>query len=466
MVRSEFISGGNPAKTGTSREGSVGIGVSSARAHDVVRVGSGVIVSNVAPAGYRGMAKIVIPDRERVTALGFPSVKHVPVLFDSAGLYCRVFNRYLRERAVGDWFPEGGRPYPSEATLEKIADDLKNFLEWCEESGKSFESVTYDQVLQYQRDQLAGRWSPSGKRLQPSTANQRADDVTNFLTWAALRGLRGPFEVKRFFARSPGGERKMVRAGRAKESATPRAAARFVLPTAAAVRDWLACVRLKKGYVKYLAARFILEVGPRRMEVEALEVDQWPSAQAIREAEQASQAFVPMDLYVTKGDRPRTVDVPVRFAWRVRDWIDEKWDTYAYRHFVKSGRKTRTRRLFLSDHLKAHGRPISEMTIYRIFKEVAPAPKLWSPHKGRHVFACFFVLNAMELEARPYGGLAAMGSGWVESRGYYWLAVLRDQFGHMSKSTTEIYLRWLVSSCALAELSSGWHRFLEGDGEA
>ena|GEM_PF-3639520 len=347
----------------------------------------------------------------------------------------------------------------------KIAQSLKNFLEWSHERGVAFETATYDQILQYQREQMAGKWSASGTKLQASTANQRADEVTNFLTWAALKGLRGPFEVKCFFARSLGGERKMVRAGRAKESATPRAVARFVLPTAEEVRDWLARVRVKKGNVKYLAARLILEVGPRRMEVEALEVDQWPSAQAIREAEQASQATVPMDLYVTKGARPRTVDVPIRFAQCVREWIDEKWDTYAYRHFVKSGRRTRTRRLFLSDHPNAHGRPISEMTIYRIFKEVEPRPKLWSPHKGRHVFACFFVLNALELEARPYGGLDAMGFGWVQNRGEFWLKILRDQFGHISKSTTEIYLRWLVSSCALAEMSSGWHRFLEGDGE-
>jgi integrase len=411
------------------------------------------------------MAKIVIPDGGAISMLGFPSVAHVPVIFDSLGCYCRALNRYLRERATGDWFPEGGRPFPSPSTLLKIAEDLKNFLEWGEKRGISFERATYDQVLQYQRDQMAGRWSLTGAGLQPSTANQRADDVTLFLAWAALRGLRAAFDVKRFFARSPGGETKMVRAGRAKESGTSSAAKRFVLPTPAEVRDWLARVRLQKGYAKYLAARFILEVGPRRMEVEALEVEQWPSLEAIRESEMHSRATVPMDLFVTKGGRPRTVDVPVRFAAQVREWIDAKRGTYEYRNFVDSGRKKRTRRLFLSDHPHAHGRPISVTTIYRIFKQVVPRPKLWSPHKGRHVFACFFVLNALELEARPHGGLDAMQTGWIESRGQFWLMILRDQFGHMSKSTTEMYLRWLVSSCKLAELASGWHLFLEGNRE-
>jgi hypothetical protein len=39
--------------------------------------------------------------------LGFETVAHVPVLFDSNSRYCREFNRYLRERATLEWVPKG-----------------------------------------------------------------------------------------------------------------------------------------------------------------------------------------------------------------------------------------------------------------------------------------------------------------------------------------------------------------------
>jgi integrase len=256
---------------------------------------------------------------------------------------------------------------------------------------------------------------------------------------------------------------KMVRAGRAKENLTTRTEKHFKLPTTAAVKAWLDAVRARRGTAKYLACRFILEVGARREETELLEVDQWPTSEAIREAYSARSEHVFMDLYLTKGDRPRSVKVPLAFAERVRVWIDEKRSTYAYRHFQNT--KKRTKRLFLSDAVGAHGAPISAQTIYRCFHEVNPRPEGWSPHKGRHAFACFFVLHALETEAKPAGGVAAKGADWIMSRGDFWLRLLRAQFGHVSEDTTHIYLRWLATAFGLAELASGWHRYLEGDAD-
>jgi integrase len=466
MLRKEFISGGNPAKTGTFRCEPTGVRAACAAAtrRDRRRIWSGVSASRGRPAGHQSMATVFHPDPQRLARLGYAApITHVPVLFDSASRYCRAHNRYLRERAMLEWHPGAGSDVPRPTTLKNIADNLSNFIQWCETRGASWQEVKYAEVLAYQREQISGRWSCRGKKLEASTANHRADEATSFLRWAAERGLRGPFDAQMFFrtVRTKfGAAQVMVRAGRAKENLTTKTEKQFKLPKATAVKAWLDAVKRQRGYAKYLVCRMILEVGARRKEVEALEVHQWPSAAAIEEAYLLAQESVPMDLVETKGGRPRTVWVPLEYAGRVREWIDEKRSTYAYRYQVEH--KKPTYRLFLSDAPGAHGNPVSVQTIYRCFSQVNPRPKLWSPHKGRHAFACFFVLHALSVEAQADGGLSAKGASWVMNRGDFWLRLLRKQFGHMSEETTEVYLRWLRSACGLTELASGWHRFLEG----
>ena len=55
-----------------------------------------------------------------------------------------------------------------------------------------------------------------------------------------------------------------------------------------------------------------------------------------------------------------------------------------------------------------------------------------------------------------------MPAEWISQRGAWWLTTLRKQLGHASEETTELYLRWLLTSSKMAEMSAGWHRFLEG----
>lgn len=400
--------------------------------------------------------------------MGFPSIAHVPVIFLSSGQYGRIENRYLRERATGDWFPHNGRPYPSRNTLKKTAYCLLNFHSWMDHNGQSLNTVDYDDVLSYQRAQIVGTWSKAGRPLSSSFANQRADEVTHFLTWAALRGLRPAFDVKRFFAhrgysgdaRPPG----MVRAGRAKTDAGAQSSTSFVLPTIPEAQSWLARLKTSKGTAKYLACRCILEVGLRRHELTALKVEQWPSAETIHEALRRNQTSVPLSLYVTKGSSARIAEVPMQLAIKIRNWIDEKRPTYEYR-FLKVHNSSKPVALFLSDHPLAHGNPLSEMTIYRSFTQVKPAPSGWTPHKGRHFFACYFILSALELEARPHGGLSAMGADWAMHRGEFWLSMLKDQLGHKTSATVNSYLRWLITSAGISNLTTAYHNLLMGDGE-
>jgi hypothetical protein len=70
----------------------------------------------------------------------------------------------------------------------------------------------------------------------------------------------------------------------------------------------------------------------------------------------------------------------------------------------------------------------------------------------------------MESEARIVGKSAMeMNSGWIIERGSWWIATLRRQLGHLSEETTDIYLRWLLTSARLAEAACGWHKFLDGE---
>lgn len=466
ILRTEFKSGGaNPAKTGAFRSDERGdSGRSGKRGPDPKRTESGESVERKRQAGRRRMAKVFTPNRDRLAERGYASVAHVPVLFDGQARYCRAHNRYLRERAEIEWHPGGGADYPRDRTLKNIADSLCNFIQWSEARGVQFTTATYADVLRYQREQVSGVWSTQGK-LEPSTANQRADEATSFLRWAAHRGLRPAFDVKRFFAgRNPLAAHGplMARAGRAKENRTTTTAGHFVLPTRQEVKDWLAAVREQRGNAKYLACRFILEVGPRRKEVEALDVAQWPSAADIEQARLRYQSFVPMELIETKGGRPRTVRVPLEYADSIRKWIDGPRATYVFRRFKREKRKTT--RLFVTDHPTAVGNPISAQTIYRCFHEVRPRPNLWSPHKGRHAFACFYVLSALTLEAKAAGKtFVGLGADWVTNRGDHWLKMIRNQFGHMSSDTTEVYLQWLVTACGITTIASGWHDFLESE---
>jgi integrase len=409
------------------------------------------------------MAKVFRPDLERLKKIGFQSVAHVPVLFDGKQRYCRSYNRYLRERSRLEWRPPGGGDFPSPQTLKNIADYLSNWIEWCEFTASDWTTVTYEDVLKYQEDQESGRWSAKGNPLEPPTANARTDEVVHFLNWAASRSLRPALDVKYFSVKSggPGNRTVMARAGRAREDRSAIDMEAFRLPLPEEVRDWLYAVRKRRGTAKFLACRFVIEAGPRRNEVAHVQVQQWPSAEIIEHARMRGDPFVPMKLTkATKGRRPRTIRLPLDYAMTVRRWIDGPRGTYVTRLYKREGR--RTDMVFVSDSRGSAGTPISADTIYKCFAEVKPGPKFWSPHKGRHAYACFFILHALTLDAQAAKSkLADMDSDWVMSRGKWWLKTLARQFGHVSERTTEIYLRWLVTSSSLVELATEWHHYLE-----
>jgi site-specific recombinase XerD len=443
------MAGSNPADADSAKPAAL---QRSARAHNASTV------------------KIFQPNAERIANLGFASVSHVPVIFDSAQRYCREYNRHLRERAELDWRPAGvfsDRPRPR--TLKAMAENLGNWIRWCEAKDLAWQRATYEDVLVYQDEQDSGSWSRAGERLARRTSNARADAATHFLTWAAQRGQRGEFKVNYITKQKPIGGRLhtvTVRPGRLKEPLRESQIDAFRLPLPGEVRAWLSAVRHRRSYAKYLPCRFILDTGARLGEVVEFPLSSWPTAEEIEEAAFRCDFFVPVFLTRgTKGGRPRTIRVPIDLAREVRIWIDGPRNKYVFALYKRKGQ--RTDKLFVSDVGEHAGTPIGRHTIQKCFADVRPRPKVWSAHKGRHAFACFFVLYALEAEARAHKStVSGMGVNWVHNRGTEWLKMLQRQFGHVDESTTQIYLKWLATATGLMRMADGWHRFLANDEEA
>ncbi|MCO5083817.1 MAG: site-specific integrase [Rhizobiaceae bacterium] len=421
------------------------------------------------------MAKLFYPNENKLQSLGFYDVSTVPVLFDKNGRYCRELNRYLRSRALSEVFSDPddlyAADYPCGTTLDNIGRQLSIFSDWCLDHRLEWKTLNYKGVLRFQNDMALGRWSPSGRPLEADTANQRADEVTRFLTWAGKVGLRAPLDVKykvRGRGAAHGGvsdDVMLSRIGRRKTSYSRDIIAITHLPQPKTVAGWLKQVRLKKGYGKYLACRFVLECGTRLAETVAMTEDQIPALHTLDALARAGQLMAPVNLTKTKGSRPRTIQAAIPFLLEIRRWIDGPRMRLRYLYHTRT-REAPSDKLFLSTARDHEGIPVSEARLYDCFHKVEPRPEHWTTHHGRHTYACFSILYATERDAKMAGrALSDMGADWINSRGAWHLKTLRKQLGHADDSTTELYLRWLVTASGAASAATGWHNFLAAEME-
>ncbi|WP_179298255.1 site-specific integrase [Mesorhizobium carmichaelinearum] len=324
------------------------------------------------------------------------------------------------------------------------------------------ENMTYQDILEYQNGMAQGRWSISGRELKPSTCNPRADEATFYLMWLADCGYRGHFKVDSKLVRFVGPGRKrgqlfLTRTGRLPIG--EHGLRILALPQKPQVLTWLSALKRRRGKAKMLACRYIIETGARLHETCALRVQQWPSAAAIDSARRAGRGFVNMTLKVTKGGKPRTIQLKLDFAALVRDWIDRERSRLVPPRLANHGT------LFVSDCRGFEGTALTRSTIYLCFKlEIPGGPEEWYPHLGRHWFACTYVLEGLTRDAAAYGHtLPSMKPDWVTNRASFWLDTLRRQLGHISETTTELYLRWLVTMYQMVDVARGWGSFLDGE---
>lgn len=422
------------------------------------------------------MAQRFRPDEARLTALGYRSIAHVPVVFASDGRYLRKVNRYLRERATLAW-PESiqlklatGRPikYPRTQTLLKIADSLVNFSDWLEARSYDWRRIQYTSLRLYAKEQREGRWSRANRdgsdqnrRLTDGTIKPRLGYATDFLNWAAAHGLRPAFDVPnvalaRSFASEtssrPAVRRACAPAGRFRQNPI-----NLRLPTVHELRTWLAQVLERRGYTKCLACRTMLGIALRREECCQLPVDFLPMNQQHWNVS-GGRVYFPVT-EGTKGGKPRIACAPLALCEELHRYRTGQ-RVRALAKWIKTHRgEEKPTQLFLSAH---DGRPLSAPGLYTAYTSYRIFPG-WSPHLARHTWACYELLFRLSHEARSAGfELGSVPTSWLESTAKTMISLfIKPILGHIDENTTLMYLRWLHAQLTLEPAFRDWHDFLE-----
>ena len=415
------------------------------------------------------------PLREHIDAAGYSTVAHVPFVLRDLSKYDVPASAYLRDRALLRFVPgvaiEGGvdmARYPTRQSLITFGSSITNFLEWCDERKLDWRDLeyTFDLVEGYQAEMLRGSWSASGKGLSAQTVNMRLREAVHFLDWAAQRGLRKPFDVigkKIAFVapthRNAHGhllKHTETRAGRVRPD--PRT---LRLPSEAEISAWQRAIEVQRGESKLLMIKLILDTGIRREECCQWRVDTLPLLRS--DWAVIGQTVSVTIRYGTKGSKypddtgevrgpSRVVVFPVELAEKI----------HAYREFVRPGnrslhvkgastlverrarRDTDPRQLFLSDF---NGRPIQAHSLYEAWTSVRNVPfEGWSPHGGRHYWACKTLLRAVKRQADAVGiAVNAASSNWITGCvNDALLLEVKPQLGHVDVKTSELYLAWVA----------------------
>jgi integrase len=425
------------------------------------------------------MAHQFSPDPTFLDQHGYGSVAHVPFILSANMRYEDDVNRYLRERATVDWHPNhrDGSPcgrvkVPSENTLAAIADDLENFLTYCEVNDISWRDLDYRTLLEtYQADMLSGAWSVSGQPLAHSTVNRRVGSVCELLLWASDQKLRLAFNVVRSRVRIHDRSGTAIsnryhvveeRAGKVRQHPS-----RLRIPTIAEIERWLAEIEVRRGMTKALACRSIIEMGWRLEEAALARVWQLPDPGEIEPGYPARMEIC----YGTKGDRQpgdpqkkgklRTLRFDAGFLRKLDDYKRlRRAKALALFGRLYPG-KPKPDILFLSEQT---GEPVTPAALYKAWHECKTLPfEGWSPHTGRHAFACLTLLRLVRDEACLIGQAtsALPKSVLLELSTNLISTYIRPVLGHVSEQTSTRYLEWLADHFMVAEHRAAWARFLE-----
>ena len=239
---------------------------------------------------------VTMPDRKLLTQAGYGAVGHIPFLLRKDGTYPALANRYVRARALCEWWLRLGtggeavaptRKFQTAKSCISLVRRLKAFLEWVESSGLDPATIEYDQLLTWQAGLLDGSLSSSGEPLFHSTINVYVNEACYYLTWLSLvprdasgQPVRGRFDiaardvyVQTQDGRSarPTAKRIQVRLG----SLEPVPPHSIDLPSVPDVARWMRALRARAP-VKALMAEVILDSGLRISEVNQMEVATLP----------------------------------------------------------------------------------------------------------------------------------------------------------------------------------------------
>ncbi len=439
----------------------------------------------IAPAITKGVRKSTKPSHPprsyvvRRTGNGefaerYPALAAFPFIMDSRPGYHRFGNRYLVHRGLGLWAPtwRGIGRIPTPVSLDNFADWLANFLEWVDLRGVDVRTCDYTTHILggYQQEMLKGLWSRDGEPLSAATVNVRVLQACDYLQWLAHSGVRTAFEVpyteatvrfgSAFSSVGHGGKKVRVRAGKVRVKTKT-----LHMPTRAAVEAWLERIRDRFGETLALICETVLRTAMRREEVVCLRLDTLPKR---REHWKISNPLAPPEKqqvhitlnYGTKGTNygtdhgdkigpDRDILIPLGLAL--------KWDEYrrksrnrAFANRMK-GIKGAARNDIANDavHLflrEDDGMRFTGPSLYSAWVSVELPVAGWSPHKGRHWWACSALWRELKKQKDPNFLGNETAAALIESMA---LSVIRlqiqPQLGHASIETTMIYLHWVMS---------------------
>lgn len=413
------------------------------------------------------MAQLFIPDRARLISIGFEAIADIPALFDDSHRYCREYNWFLRERALGEWTPKE-RPeafrtaaFLSPQSVLSLGYQLKNWIEWCAARQIDWRTADYRRDLLSWRNAMAsGIWSEDGSPLSASTCERRVDVAIQFLNWAAKRGLRSSLKVPMgsYTVTVASRTGRSVRQKRHRRAGRRRAdPASLRLPTDTEIQTWRSVVEARCGHSKWLTCRFILETGCRLAEATNLRADDIPPPSEWHV--DGSEITIRL-IHGTKGGKERVICMPVTLAKALDDYKNGR----RMSAIAKARRLDRTRlipaEMFLSDF---DGRTFSEKTVERAWQTGAPY-KGYSPHLGRHAWACLTLIDHLKtqiglarLRALPEAMFFEIGHTAIET-------LIKPQLGHVSTATTIRYLRWVMRALAITDVATSWHALLDQQG--
>jgi len=422
------------------------------------------------------------PDPEEMTRFGFDGVRDVPFILDGEGKYHDEASWYLRERALMEWSPERHGPalfasrYPTSASMRTYGYALVNFLEWTSECQRDWRTLDYtkDVLLSYQAMMLDGQWSAANRELSPSTVTQRVDEACSFLSWAAAKSLRDEFKIVTSTVRvirprkkSPQ-ETQVQRVGRVRPAATS-----LHMPSPDSIAKWLGSVEVRSGKTKALLCETIVGSGIRREEAVQLRKTSIPPTTEI--VGLADDADIQIEIsFGAKGSKTRNrageLEGPRRDIFMkaalvkklclYRDGLrNEALAVYVRKAESIEERRRRIRshsnRLFISEYT---GQPITWERLYDAWTLAPHSPYPgWSPHAGRHYWACHKLLTLMKEESDISKASARRDPQGFDSTARNLLQiVIQPQLGHVDEKTTLLYLRWLRHSYLAKNIIEDW----------
>jgi integrase len=239
------------------------------------------------------------------------------------------------------------------------------------------------------------------------------------------------------------------------------------LPTTIEITRWLAEVRTRRGPTKALACRTVLETGMRLEETVLLRRDQLPDLDGV-----ACGMPARMDIcYGTKGARKPGDATKIGKSRTLRFEVSflQELSSYASLRRAKAVTLFKARhadcpvppQLFLSERT---GEPITPAALYKAWHACEKLPyQGFSPHAGRHTFACLTLLRllreeteliASSLETMPRSTLMAHAGNLIDT-------YIRPTLGHVSETTTNGYLSWIADHVSVAAHRNDWSEYLD-----